>query len=166
MRKLLMLMVVALLGLASYGEVMYWQVGSSGTNVADDKWTMAQIHVTGGATDTYLNIWTNDGWVEAGALDKSAGGAYFDLTGFTSSDPAYSFVLELVNDEYEVQGTSTAFSYAQLQSQTGVVQASIDSIGPLNYVSWNAGFVDIPEPTSGLMLLLGASLLALRRKQA
>ena len=169
MKKLMMLFAVALLGMAAQASAMYWQVSSANnTNVDAAKWTMARVEVyqNGFGTGNYLQVWDGESWASGVSyVDKTAEGAWFDVSAYSSDSTVYSFVLELVNDELEVQGISAASSYSKLVADK-VIMSSFDSIAPGSYTSWNQGFVDIPEPTSGLLLLLGASLLALRRKQA
>ncbi|MBR4652945.1 MAG: PEP-CTERM sorting domain-containing protein [Kiritimatiellae bacterium] len=165
MKKLMLLASVVLLGFAASADAMYWQLSSMNSNVDPSSWTMAQVHVTGGdpAVDTYLKVWDGTGFTQ-NVVVKGEGvdGAWFDLTGY--HDPSYSFVLELINDSYEVQGYGTAAAnYTQLQSAGAV--STFDTLAPVSYTAWNAGFVAIPEPTSGLLLMLGASLLALRRRR-
>lgn len=170
MKKLMMLFAVALLGMAAQASAMYWQVSSvnNNTNVDPAKWTMARVEVyqNGAGTGNYLQVWDGESWASGVSyVDKTAEGAWFDVSAYSSDSTVYSFVLELVNDELEVQGISQASSYSKLVEDK-VIISSFDSIAPGSYTSWNQGFVDIPEPTSGLLLLLGTSLLALRRKQA
>jgi len=116
-----------------------------------------------GDNGTYLKI----AGTNADALDKTAGGAWFDFGSYAGTEPEYKFLLELVNDQFEVQAAAKeAKTYSEIAAQTGVIVSNFDTIAPLSYTSWNAGTVDLPEPTSGLLMLLGASLLALRRRQA
>lgn len=167
MKKLMLLASVVLLGFAASADAMYWQLSSMNSNVDPSSWTMAQVHVTGGpsSVDTYLKVWDGKGFNQDVVVKgEGVDGAWFDLTGYSATDPEYTFVLELVNDAYEVQGYGmNAATYSQLHD-AGVI-ASFDDIAPVSYTAWNAGYVAIPEPTSGLLLMLGASLLALRRRR-
>ena len=171
MKKLIFAAVCAFIGVASHADAMYWQLsGTTIQGVTDSQWSMAQIEVyeDGTPTGTYLH-YLDDPNVDV--MTKSESGAWFDVTGMSGSDPVYSFVLELVNDDLEVQAASNPVSYSTLASEGKIVSDStFNSITPLNYSDYNmgslAGTVDVPEPTSGLLMLLGASLLALRRRQA
>ena len=171
MKKFFFAAICALVGVAAHADAMYWQLaGQSVKGVTDDQWTMAQIEVyrDGVATGTYLH-YLDDASVDV--MTRSESGAWFDVTGYSGSDPAYSFVLELVNDALEVQGATTPVSYNDLDTAGKIVKdySTFNSITPLNYSTYNAGAnttADVPEPTSGLLMLLGASLLALRRRQA
>ena len=48
---------------------------------------------------------------------------------------------------------------------TGTQFASMQNVGAVTDASWNVA-VDVPEPTSGLLLLLGVAGLALKRRRA
>ncbi len=173
MKKLIFAAVCAFAGWAVHGEAMYWQLGETSIQgVTPSQWAMAQIEVyQNGAplsSPTYLSLVDNP---SATLIDKSVDGAWFDVTNYKNGSPEYSFVLELVNDQLAVQAASNPVSYGDLVTGGKIVSDSVfDSLTPVNYSQYNmssvAGTVDVPEPTSGLLMLLGASLLALRRRQA
>lgn len=158
---------------------MYWQLAGQSVigGVADNQWTMAQIEVfqKNGSdwvgTGTYLK-YLDDPTVDL--MDKSVSGAWFDVSSYSGNSPEYAFVLELVNDAYAVQAATDPVSYADLDDANKIVKTAdyssvFNSLTPVDYSTFNAGSgtaADLPEPTSGLLMLLGASLLALRRRQA
>ena len=172
MKKLFLAVACVLVGWAVHADAMYWQLaGQTVQGVTGDQWTMAQIEVyrDGVATGTYLHYLGEDDSVTL--MDKSETGAWFDVSGYSGDSPAYSFVLELVNDALEVKGATSAVSYNDLDQAGKIVKdySQFNSLTPINYSTFNAGAgttADVPEPTSGLLMLLGASLLALRRRQA
>jgi len=49
---------------------------------------------------------------------------------------------------------------------TGNTTANFSTLGVINTSSTTAQWSPVPEPTSGLLLLVGGALLALRRKRA
>lgn len=177
MKKFMLFLAAAALGWMVHAEAMYWQVGSweSASGFDQSAWTMAQVRVksSDGAADTFLKVWDGEKWSETGGyVAKTADGAWFDLSGYSGDSPAYSFTLELVNDVGDViaaqrglDGSEASMSYSEIRDQ-GVIISSFDSVAPSDYKSWVAGHMDVPEPTSGLLVLLGTSLLALRRKRA
>ncbi len=112
----------------------------------------------------------------AGALTSSASttkggsngesrimGASFDLT----SKGTYNYYLVVLNSSdspthYLITGITTL--YQEGDSDNSI---TFGNAGQLGY-KWNSlssGGGDVPEPTSGLLLLVGGALLALRRKQ-
>ena len=172
MKKLFFAAVCVLAGWAVHAAAMYWQLnGTQIQGVTDSQWTMAQIEVyqNGAGTGEYLH-YLDDASVDV--MEKGSAGAWFDVTNYKNGDPEYSFVLELVNDDLEVKAASSPISYSTLSSQGRIVsESAFNSITPVNYSTYNVGTlsgagIDVPEPTSGLLMLLGASLLALRRRQA
>ncbi len=97
-------------------------------------------------------------------FNNNGGFGSFTVTSSKLTDnTSYDFATVLVQgDKFLVTSTMNAttsdadtvrevtFSYADVQASTS---------------GWGTGGGDIPEPTSGLLLLVGAGMLALRRKQ-
>ena len=91
--------------------------------------------------------------------------AYYDSTGtFNSNDYAdYTYALVLFNSEFsEILATSYWYSLDTLLADAKVYEtaSAATQAGSVNAVNYN---YIIPEPTSGLLLLIGAALLALKR---
>ena len=176
MKKLFFVAICAFVGLAVHADAMYWQLqGQQIKGVDSSSWTMARIEVLSGDPATalnpavYLNVYDGENWNSGVKLvDANEEGAWFYLGSY--NDAAYSFVLELVNDQLEVQAASAPISYQSISGKVVATDGSgFDSLMPVSYSTYNVGagqVVDLPEPTSGLLMLLGASLLALRRRQA
>lgn len=104
-----------------------------------------------------------------GSMDATGGGAIEDL-GFANNGDYYTMVIyDAANGLYgisaaqQVSGFSDPGDGAQMPS-SDVMTFANDAEGYLaaNTPVTSAG---APEPTSGLLLLIGGSLLALRRKQ-
>ena len=83
------------------------------------------------------------------------------------ADAAYAFTVELghwENDEWTVMATSKTTTYAELLAG-GWTSSNMNAYpreGP-----WSPTFTvtSVPEPTSGLLVLIGGALLALRRRR-
>lgn len=178
MKKLFFAAICALVGVAVHADAMYWQLNDTKIKgLTDSDWTMARIEVYTGdpaaALDpaVYLDVYDGENW-NSGVKYVANGeeGAWFNLGSYNSA--AYSFVLELVNDSFQVQAASAPISYSSLGGKVVATEdygTVFDTITPVSYSTYNVAagqVVDLPEPTSGLLMLLGASLLALRRRQA
>ena len=94
--------------------------------------------------------------------------SYFDSNGkYLASDYAdYSYALVLVNSEFsQILATSYYYTLDSLLANAKVYEtaSAAQQAGAVNTVNYNS---IIPEPTSGLLLLIGGALLALKRKRA
>ena len=166
MKKLILASAVVLAGLAVHAGAIYWQMSSMSTNVDPDNWTMARIEVVDqdgnsiSDPQTYLSL-ADDADVKY--LAKGEDGAWFDVTGYDAASPERYFLVELVNDNLETQGAGTPVAWSDISH---LVVSDFSSVTPISYTAWNnPGFVSVPEPSGGLLMLLGASLLALRRRR-
>lgn len=163
-------------------QVLYWQVNSdvtiSGdTSKAGTTWNYAMLYAytgTDASTATALTsyLFNSDG-------TSSTDSTYVDKNYFEDSTPAYanlgttdytgySFYIELVN---RVDSTDTgiarsdAISYSNLGSALQNAVEFNNNWSSINALGASATFTAIPEPTSGIMLLVGAAILGLRRKR-
>ena len=83
---------------------------------------------------------------------------------------AYLFYVEMCNynsatESYDVVATGYKYGYGDLVSQGYVATGAIDATtAKANAAAGNLGS-SVPEPSSGLLLLMGGALLALRRRR-
>ena len=139
--------VLAMIGFAK-ADALYWQVDTSADNAA----------YTGDFSDAAL--YTSDGnFIDA--MDSAQKVALSDLRGYGS--PEYSFYVELYNASGDAVYKGAAVSYTDLLnsgyiSTTGVLTPTMLATSGFNGAS-------VPEPTSGMLLLIGGALLALRRRR-
>ena len=181
-RRLIFIVVVfgsTLLRAEGYGEVLWWEIDNP-SNIKDDVSGVtadslgvnaARIRyesdgVTGGylpiyATDYEGMVWPTTGNGAAAKLP----GEWFSSLGDTSS---YNFVIELGNwaDNKWVSTSmeSEAVSYTYLKEQQHIAEWL--ETGPVYAKPWTpTSFTVVPEPSSGVLLLVASAMLALRRRK-
>ena len=153
----------------------------------------ARIRVTGGSIsgDTFLGIYYYDD--DTGlVLDSGNWGIGFDLEpdassvywgagvpdgnqspsgDFSAGTPEYSFIVEIGNVAFDsednpVSWTTVATSAATAYSSLGDFIHPTFSIDPSSLAAWTPDqFVAVPEPSSGLLALMGIAVMALRRRR-
>lgn len=145
---------------------MYWMLDTTPTEGNPSSATYqdyyARVKIDGGSYLTFA-----EGGVATG---------YTDLYAEASSDPYQmyltgtdyqnkSFIIELWNDDALTAGTEASFrkTIAWADVQKYITTGSTGHINPA-IVSLSS-FSAVPEPTSGMMMLLGAMLLGLKRKK-
>ena len=148
MKKLIALTVLVLTGVMAYGDLML-------------NWTVAEADTSG---ITYQYAFLRDGWDSDPIGDGVAAGSKSEVISDLGVDTAgKSFFIELTkfeNNTYTTVGMSEILSASALADFTSVNAAGLRPV-------WNGGsFHAVPEPTSGLLMLLGLAGLALKRKRA
>jgi hypothetical protein len=169
---------------AGGGEVLWWMIGENYGSITgtteDGKTTMtaAQLGVTdarigyedASGNRTYLTLYGIDDQGTVYALEGAAGvglpAEYFaDLSGI--SDLGYSFVLELghwENNQWINTSMEASATYQELVAGKHI--SNWDNTAPTYGTPWTpSNFSVVPEPSSGLMVLVGTALLMLRRKR-
>lgn len=181
MRNYLFLIAVALVSLVGRADTayLYWQVNQDSSSADAIEFQFARVgildsHGAPVGSDVYLTspgssdplyVASSDGYNTGSAVASLIGS---DGTDYNSSD--YSFVVELLSygmysdpATFDVVGRSAPMTYNQIQSSIAYGGMGLPdlqgSIAPASITRI------VPEPTSGLLLLVGGALLALRRKR-
>lgn len=155
MKKILVALVVASLALLSQASYLYWQVQS------DDYTTITE---PGKVNTAYLYATKDDAPdVKIGAL--KIGNAQESYAVDVSKYDSYSFYIELVN--YNA-GAADVLGYSETVAYTDMVEKGYILETPLSITAasvWHGGTYAAPEPTSGVLMLLGLAGLALKRRK-
>lgn len=137
---------------------LYWQVTADSNKTFDEAWLVA----TDGSTTDYLDNRDSDG-----QSPSSTPLTQTSLDGYESD--AWTFYIEMCNynsadDTYSTVATSRTYTYQDLVS-AGYVASNFSNANTVMTVAGLSNMGTIPEPTSGMLLLIGGSLLALRRRR-
>lgn len=163
MKKLVCLACAAVLGLVASADTLYWQVDTSADNayapIKNQTFSYAKLYATDGTTTTELAS------VAAEADGKTMKPTLTDLGDYGSN--TYSFYVELLN---YADGVSTsvytqpyASTYNELVSAGYVSTQAMAT--PEGFALGGFNGAAVPEPTSGVLLLIGGAMLALRRRR-
>ncbi len=159
-KKLVVCSAVSAIALFASADVLYWQVESPDANAT---FTAANLYVTGGTLTSPYQL------ASVAPFDDTPGTmtdlTQTDLGSYGSSD--YSFYVELANYTGSSlnNGKAYTWSYNELVSAGYIATNPFDSSTAASAASAGNMGSPTPEPTSGMLLLIGGSLLALRRRR-
>ena len=141
----------------------------------------ARVRVAGGTEDTFLDLYYpgTDGYsLEPGDLGvdldyfgAATSGIKSPVGSYSAGSPEYSFIVEIGNVVWSDGGnsgswTTIAKSEAASYAMLGDYIAKTLSVDIPHGGVWSpTAFTAVPEPSSGLLTLLGMALVALRRKR-
>ncbi len=193
--KLVALAAAGLVGLAASADVLYWQVNTAdasanskegvtpaqaylmakpttGTDANSPYYVSSNKDGSGNELGEAIGLSTFDGSTTvAGVLDAAKILSWADgNTAYSGQISDLSFFIELYDTAGNWAGTTDAKSYSQLLS-SGAISVG-DEFNPsftgVNSALGGSGssYSPVPEPTSGLLMLVGLGALALRRRRA
>lgn len=169
MKKIMILAAVAMAAFASQAAAISWTTEKlyapgadgafTGTLLKNAEYASFSVDITfynkNGVALTGVENTSSSKFAKSGAVTATTSGYDF----LVGTDYQYSAKYTLVMDgkTYTMDVANTTFTQ---DMSTGNYSLSVPSAS-----SWTVQATDVPEPTSGLLLLLGVAGLALRRKQ-
>ena len=157
MKKILILAAIIVAGITANAASFKWSAGNIYASNGTDKYV--------GTVDLYAYLSTADAStaVKVSTVTSSSAGAVaattFDVASFTAGNN-YTFFFT-VEDNGKVF-TSTEKTVAAFDTQTQNITFGNMTSATQNAANW----ANVPEPTSGLLMLVGLAGLALRRRRA
>lgn len=156
MKKILSIVAVGFCLMAN-ADYIYWMVDSNPINVNDwnnnpveVNWTSANLYVDGARIGTMTaGDWSN--------LDDLGGYAYTSIGTYNPSTS--TFMIELIGGEMYGKYSDIASNLASY-----IFKDNSMSVMPATAFGQGATFA-VPEPTSGLLFLVGGMLLGLKRRR-
>lgn len=172
MKKLVMLFAVLAMAIATQAAAIKWNTGTAANGFVDSNGNALTAASTG--YTIALTLWDSTGNTILAQEGPTA--LTFGVTGGASGQMTYTAA---ASTTYYLQAVLTADNGATLTSEKASFTTPASGAKILNLTtganfssatakwdpagSWTGG--DVPEPTSGLLLLIGGAMLALRRKQ-
>lgn len=166
------LVVWAVIGVASAASanLLLWQVGDAGVakDAEGSEIEYSYAKIMGAPDNSYTgNSLSVMGGDFEGTTNKGIGGDVFSKAAVAAilGDDAVApyFYIELFDAANNSVGQSSIASYAELGEF--IKKTEFDSSW-MNAQKWSGGtYHATPEPTSGLLMLLGAAMLGLRRRK-
>jgi hypothetical protein len=160
MKKIMILAVAAFAAFIANAASVDWKItaGNMYAGNATDKYTGTfEVYATGGDLTEDVKVFT-----QASVVNGTVANVAFQTSNLTVGEK-YDFYIVLTKGD--LQFTSTVIA-DKVAAETGSTLLNFGNMATQTQNAANWTSAAVPEPTSGLLLLLGVAGLALRRKKA
>ena len=153
MKKLLTLVLLMTFGSVASASTLYWQLNQAEANQGYSDWAYAVLRGTNGDT--------NKSGTDISAIDK--GDLVADAVDAGVLDSYSSFYVELRDSDNYSLGVTELVDSDILKAYTyeGGMSSPMASASPYTFADFSA----VPEPTAGLLVLVGMMAIGLKRKK-
>lgn len=174
MKKILFAGMVVLAAAFARADFLYWQIADQGEFTLASLWVKKAESSAGiEALDVYTaeGVDLDTGMVltgtKTGLLQTDLGEYASDAYSFFVELATYSSLDAIENDEPSSQRWLNSYSYKDLVSNGYISTGDVGTPGAASSggAPMSGGGFAIPEPTSGMLMLLGGALMALRRRR-
>ena len=161
MKKVILSFAIAIVAVVTNADFLNWTVGSTfeGKNSGSD-YNSAKIYYT-----TTVN--SNSGGTYLDSIGQTPGVSSIDISAIQNQSNL-GFYIEVYNYTNSGYGDAVAnsgyYSYSELAS-TSAITTSFLNAAAIAYAFNGKGVQATPEPTSGLLMLMGFAMLGLKRKK-
>ena len=147
-------------------QVLYWQVADDASSIDGAAYACLYASLDGdsvridGVGQQLSDVMGNKS--SMATLQGTAPNFNWGSYAFTDAD----FYVELLNENWDAIAKSEGIAYANLKPYIDLSYAGSGVIQKATGAAVFSGYTAVPEPTSGLLMLLGVAGLALRRRRA
>ena len=195
MKKIMIAAAIVCVAVISQAASFSWKTGGTGTNqVFWDNGSAKNLHATTASAVVYLfdaTVVSQDAlltYLRANRSNKISDKTSVATSGLTDASKLtavnnisyglagndYTFYMAVLDAEGNIFLSSSVVAAGQASSTTdisfsgvkGATQTSFTAFKSKTFEAGGAGWYAVPEPTSGLLMLLGMAGLALKRKHA
>lgn len=172
MKKILLMAIVGVLAHASNAAYLYWQVSSDDITAASDA---TSWYTTGGGSVNAARIYDASGnlkstiYLNGASIGDTAAvptSTPYAIDVGSSTDAGYSYYVELGNyasSTFTAVARSATETIHYTESGSTPITTTLQDVARV--APWHAGsYRAVPEPTSAILMLFGAAMLGLKRK--
>lgn len=171
LKQIILVSAAALLAFGVQASTLYWQVDTTADGAQVDNFSAAilKAYNKGTGESTTVSAVMAQGVPSPNLVGTTTGLQQSDISDYASD--AYSFFIELMNfSDSTTKSGQTFHDWNGAWNYNDLVTAGYVSTGSIGLPSYAVGGgvnfgVGAPEPTSGLLMLFGGALLALRRRR-